>query len=214
VVSLTLAALIVLGGRTAPAAEVRTAGKLSIPAGAPVLAVSTDPVVQYVLGQDLGVARRRPGALSTTPVTVTVTLNQRMLKPGVTLRDLGPDPAQVAMLLRQMGIEPPPLGDTDSRPADPYAATVRHGVLQPDDPMQAFRDYQAMNQALKNSGGPQFGPNGTATDKDIYDTVIVARATLSGSPDTLTAVTLIHPGDNVRTAKELIAEEVANALLH
>ncbi len=207
-------ALVLTPVRAALGAEVATAGKLNVPSDSPVFAISTDSVVQYVLGQDFRTARRKPARASATPVTVTVTMNQREIKPGVTLGDLGPDPAAVAALLRKMGVEPPPLGDTDSRPGDPYAATLEHGVVQPGDPMQAFREYEAMNQVLMRPSGPRFGPSGRATGRDIYDTVIIARVTLSGSPDAMTAVAIVHPGDSLRAAKELIAEEIANSILH
>ena len=50
-------------------------------------------------------------------------------------------------------------------------------------------------------------------DDTSYDTVIVARASLSGASDELTIVAVVHPGEDVTDAKKLIAEEIANAVL-
>ena len=51
-------------------------------------------------------------------------------------------------------------------------------------------------------------------DDSAFDQVVVARASLSGSPDELTVVAVVHPGDDVNDAKKLVAEEIANAVLH
>ena len=44
---------------------------------------------------------------------------------------------------------------------------------------------------------PRFGPNGNASDEEIYDRVVVARATVGGSPDQLMALVVVHPRDDV-----------------
>jgi hypothetical protein len=51
-------------------------------------------------------------------------------------------------------------------------------------------------------------------DDSAFDTVVVARASLAGFTDELTVVAVVHPGDDVNDAKKLIAEEIANAVLH
>lgn len=51
-------------------------------------------------------------------------------------------------------------------------------------------------------------------DAASFDTVIVARASVSGSPDEMTVVAVVHPGDDIDEAKKLVAEEIANAVLH
>ncbi len=52
-------------------------------------------------------------------------------------------------------------------------------------------------------------------DDATYDTVIVARVTVSGAPDEMmTVVAVTHPGEDAHEAKKLIAEEIANAVLH
>ncbi len=80
--------------------------------------------------------------------------------------------------------------------------------------MQAYRDYQTTRNFVMRPRGPRFGPDGNAPDSAIYDRILVARATISNSSDDLTAVAVVHPGDDVRTAKSLLAEEITNALLH
>jgi hypothetical protein len=51
-------------------------------------------------------------------------------------------------------------------------------------------------------------------DAGAYDTIIVARASLNGKPEELTVVAVVHPGEDERDAKKLVAEEIANAVLH
>src|SRR5207302_5563134 len=88
------------------AADVKTAGKLAVPDRAPLFAVSTDPIVQQTLDQDFRGMHRGPNSASNgvAPVTITVTLTQRLLKPGTTLRDFGGgDLMVVAQLIKQAG---------------------------------------------------------------------------------------------------------------
>jgi hypothetical protein len=47
-----------------------------------------------------------------------------------------------------------------------------------------------------------------------FDNVIVARVSISGSPDELTVVAVFHPGEDEHEAKKMIAEEIVNAALH
>jgi len=59
--------------------------------------------------------------------------------------------------------------------------------------------------------GDRFHPR---DDASSFDTVIVARASTNGSPDEMTVVAVVHPGDDIEAAKILVAEEIANAVLH
>ena len=69
-------------------------------------------------------------------MTVTVTVNEKLLKPGVVLGDLGPgDPWVIAKLMRAAGTDPPPIGDTGNKPLDPYSEAARRGIMDPNDPM-------------------------------------------------------------------------------
>jgi hypothetical protein len=210
-----LAALIAILGGVALASDVQTDGKISVPQSAPLFAVCTDPVVQQTLEQDFRGAHRGPDSGNGLPVTVTVTLNDKLLKPGVVLGDLGPgDPWVIAKLLRAAGADPPPIGDTGDKHLDPYAEAARRQLMQPDDPMLGLRNYQNFKNEMQRPEGPRFGANGNASDDEIYDRAIVARASVGGSPDQMMAVVVVHPRDDVRTAKELVAEEIANSILH
>jgi hypothetical protein len=80
--------------------------------------------------------------------------------------------------------------------------------------MRGLRNYQAFKNEMRRPEAPRFGANGNASDDEIYDRVIVARASVGGSPDQLMAVVVVHPRDDVRSAKQLVAEEIANAILH
>ncbi len=201
--------------RIANAAEVQTDGKVTVPQTAPVFAVCTDSVVQQTLEQDFHDAHRSPDSGNGPPVTVTVTVNEKLLKPGVVLGDLGPgDPWVIAKLMRAAGTDPPPIGDTGNKPLDPFSEAARRGIMDPNDPMQGLRNYNAFKNEAMRPEEPRFGPNGNASDEELYDRVIVARATVGGSPDQLMALVVVHPRDDVRTAKELVAEEIANSILH
>ena len=213
--ALFLAAVLMLPLEASAASEVQTDGKINVPQTAPVFAVCTDPIVQKTLEEDFSGAHREPNNGNGPPVTVTVTVNEKLLKPGVMLKDLGPgDPWTIARLLRAAGTDPPPIGDTGNKPLDPYSEIARRRLMDPDDPMAGMRNYQTFKNDMERPEGPRFGPNGNASDDELYDRAIVARASVGGSPDQLMAVIVIHPRDDVRSAKELIAEQIANAILH
>jgi len=213
ITSAATVALICLSVAIAAAADVQTDGKISVPQTAPLFAVCTDPVVQQTLEQDFRGSHRDSGAGA--PVTVTVVVNDKVLKPGVVLGDLGPgDPWVVAKLMRAAGEEPPPIGDTGDKHLDPYSEAARKQLLDPDNPTLAWQNYQSMRNEARRPEGPRFGANGNASDEEIYDRVIVARASVAGSPDQMTALVIVHPSEDLHSAKELVAEEIANAILH
>jgi hypothetical protein len=198
-------------GGSALAADIKMAGKLEVPADAMVMAICTDPVVQNVLNEDLRAGRHGQPSNPDTSVTLTVTVNQQMLAPGVSLNQMFPGDPSMVELLRQAGAEAPPLGDSGDQPSDPYAQQLRGQNLAPDDPTtEQFKAYEASKLAM--SRGPT--PYDDIPKTEIYDTVIVARASLEGAPDELKVVAVVHSGDDVRRTKELVAEEIANAVLH
>jgi hypothetical protein len=207
---LALAIAVAIGG-TAHAADIKVAGKLTAPANATVIAICTDPVVQNVLNEDLRAARHGQPSNPDDSVTLTVTVNQQMLAPGVSLNQMFPGDPSMVELLKQAGADPPPLGDSGNQPIDPFANEARRQALSPDDPTtDQFKAYQMRRNALQN--GPT--PYDSIPKNQIYDTVIVARATLEAATDELKVVAVVHSGDDVRRAKELVAEEIANAVLH
>src|SRR6202045_431240 len=205
-----LAIAIAIAG-SAHAADVKMAGKLNVPANASVVAICTDPVVQNVLNEDLRAARHGQPSNQDNSVTLTVSVNQQMLAPGVSLNQMFPGDPSMVELLREAGAEPPPLADAGNQPIDPFAQHARQQALAPDDPVtEQFKAYQARRNAIGN--GPT--PYDNIPKDQIYDTVIVARASLEGAADELKVVGVVHSGDDVRRTKELVAEEIANAVLH
>lgn len=247
-----LAGVITLSAVSARAeSAVRKAGNLTVPSDAVLMVFCSDPLIQQVLSQDFQVAKRAASADTKAPRTLTVTVTQQALKPGVSLQQVAPGAPQVAALIKAAGVTPPPLGDTGNQ-SDTAAVARQQAIdhLRPlDSPMQ-----QIMNQfqghgdlgppvpcgeepnpqpgCLQPTPKPQPGSPGYTgdvqdyvqrtepgnpfhhDDDKAYDTVIVARVTLSGSPDELTVVAVAHPGDDISDAKKLVGEEIANVVLH
>jgi hypothetical protein len=205
------AAIAVAFGGLAHAADIKMAGKLTPPVNASVVAICTDPVVQNVLNEDLRAARHGRSSDTDNSVTLTVTVNQQMLAPGVSLNQMFPGDPSMVELLKEAGADPPLLGDSGNQPIDPFANEARRQALNPDDPMtDQFRAYQSSRQAMEHAPTPY----DNIPKNQIYDTVIVARASLEGAADELKVVAVVHSGDDPRRAKELVAEEIANAVLH
>lgn len=201
-----IAAAIAMDAGGAIAADVKTLGRLEIAPGTAVMAICTDPTVQNVLSGDLN-ARKSSG----TPVLVTVTMNVRVLSPGVSLQDVSPGDPSVAGMLKDLGAEVPAVGNAGDSSPDPYAIEARRQNTIPDDPLtRQFRSYQAYKAGMHR--GPDTYDN--LPENKVYDTAIVARATISGSQSELKVVAMAHPGDDVNTAKKLVAEEIANSILH
>jgi hypothetical protein len=197
---------------SAHATEIKMAGTLAAPANASVIAICTDPVLQSVLNEDLRAAHHGETSNPNNPVTLTVTVSQQMLAPGVTLNQMFPGDPSMVELLKEAGADPPPLGDSGDQPAvDPWANEARRQALNPEDPAtEQFKAYEASKLAMGR--GPT--PYDNIPKTEIYDTVIVTRASLEGSSNELKVVAVVHSGDDVRRAKELVAEEIANAVLH
>jgi hypothetical protein len=193
--------------------QLKTSGSLAVPATSPVMAFCTDAVMQQILNEAFQASRRAFKRNGPNTVTLTVTMHQQLLQPGVSLGDIAPGDPGAAALLEQLGAQPIPLGDSGDQPADPYESVARLEAVQPDNPTMAqFRNYQAMRQSLERPIAPS-GYTGIAPEQQ-YPTAIIARVTSSGREGALTVAALVMPGDNVRDAKEQIAEEIANDVLH
>jgi hypothetical protein len=206
-----LAAIAAITG-SARATDIKMAGKLSLPRDASVIAICTDPVVQRILNEDLRAARRSIGP-DERMVTLTVTVSQQLLKPGVSLSQMFPGDPSMVELLKAAGADTPALGDSGDKATDPYETEARRDALTPDDPLTAqFRSYQARQQMMNGAHAPT--PYDKIPESEIYSTVIVARASLEGAPDQMKVVAVVQSGDDTRRAKELVAEEIANAILH
>jgi hypothetical protein len=206
-------AIAVAIGGLAHATDVKMAGQLEVPANATVVAICTDPVVQNVLNEDLRAARHGQPSNPENSVTLTVTVSQQMLAPGVSLNQMFPGDPSMVQLLEQAGAEAPPLGDSGDQPIDPYANQARQQALNPEDPAtESFKAYQASRQSREGTGA--LTPYDNIPKSEIYDTVIVVCASLEGATDELKVVAVVHSGDDIRRAKELVSEEIANAVLH
>ncbi|MGA2408982.1 MAG: hypothetical protein ABSG46_01155 [Candidatus Binataceae bacterium] len=88
---------------------------------------------------------------------------------------------------------------------DPNAMATPHA--NPGDPGYTgdVEDYVAQSQRR-----PHFFQG---NDNSQYQTVVVARAGVSGSPQEMTVVAVVNPGEDVREAKRMVAEEIANSVL-
>ena len=200
----------------ARAADLKALGRLEIPPGARVTALCTDPVLQSVLSTELSanqpssIAR---GSSDGPTVTVTVTLSTHVLAPGVSLAEIAPGDPAAAEMLRDLGAEPPPLGDSGDKATDPYEEEARRQATNPEDPLtQQFRSYQAFRQSMSGRNAPT--PYDNIPQNQIYDTVLIARATMAGSVDDIKVVALVHPDESLHHAKEAIAERIADSLPH
>lgn len=191
-------------------ADVKSAGSLRLPPNTDVVVICNDPMVNSVLSDDLSAERRTLGTITST-LTLTVEVNQKVMAPGVSMTDLFPGDPSMAKLLAETGEDAPPLGDTGDQPTDPYAEAARRQALGLDDPLtSSFRNYQAMEGSMRNGSG---SPYDSIPKSQIYDTVISARAEISGASGEFKVVAVVHGGDSINKGKKLVAEEIANAIL-
>jgi hypothetical protein len=106
-----------------------------------------------------------------------------------------------------LGPMPDPNGCIGGMPcADPNA--MASPPAHPGDP-----GYTGDTQAYMAQGGslPQlFHQN----EPGQYVTVVVARASASGSNQEITVVAVVNPGEDVHEAKRMVAEQIANTVLH
>ncbi|HJU28281.1 MAG TPA: hypothetical protein VJ718_03875 [Candidatus Binataceae bacterium] len=239
--------------------EIKDAGKLSVGRDTPLVAFSTDPSFQQVLSDDFSAAKRNPSSVAGRVLTVTVTVSERPLKPGVSLNDVAPGDPQVADLIKAAGAMPPPIGDTGNEfdqaafarqmaarnrmPSDtpmeqmiqqlgsgydtgmmgPPMPCVSRSVITPGcpppppdekpDPQPGNPGYTGDIKAYMRQGRSFPGSGGHADDRG-YDRVIVARAAVTGQSEEMTVVSVIHSGDDAHEVKKLMAEKIADSLLH
>lgn len=202
---------------TAVASELRSKGKLDVSADVPLVVVSTDPIVQRVLSEDIAAARRT-AAVETKALTLTVTLNQQTLRPGVSLADIAPGDPEVAALLKAAGAKAPALEDTGSSRTDPYAAVAgtqaRNATETATQQLDRMTGYSQLPGFFPQYDPKKFLPSGNNDAGEIYDSAIVARTVLSEGHGELVVVAVVHPDEDPRELRKLIAEKIANALLH
>jgi hypothetical protein len=231
---IVLTAVFLIGAQFGYATErPQKSGKLTVPADHGLIAFCTDPTIERVLTQDFQVAKRGAQPNDRSVIAVTVTTSQQFLKPGVSLGHLAlgdtgsqTDRAEVASYLAKQRLLP---NDT---PMQNFLNQFQtQGDLGPDVPcaeepvpqpgcVEATPKPQPGNAGYRGDvdeyvhrtdPGDRFHPR---DDASSFDTVIVARASTNGSPDEMTVVAVVHPGDDIEAAKILVAEEIANAVLH
>jgi hypothetical protein len=54
----------------------------------------------------------------------------------------------------------------------------------------------------------------TDADANDYDTIVVARASATGSPEEMTLIAVSHPGEDISEVKKNIAERIASSILN
>jgi hypothetical protein len=212
---IALAAVMLTMG-AARAAEIRSKGKLSVPVTTAVMVVSTDPIIQRMLSEDIAIEQKRV-TLSGKTMTLTVTLNQQALRPGVSLADIFPGDPDVAELLKAAGAKAPALTDTGNTMTDPYEAMAGVQARSPTESaaqrLDRMNGYSQMPGFFNTYNSKKFMP-GADDPGNIYDTAIIARTELSDNGGAMAVVAIVHPGEDPRQVRKLIAEKIANSLLH
>jgi hypothetical protein len=110
--ALIAAYLVTLAAPRALALEVRKSGKITVPRDVGVVPFSTDALVADRLRQDFQAEHRLAEASAPSPLTLSVSVTEQPLKPGVSLQDLAPGDPDIEALLKSAGATPPPVGDT------------------------------------------------------------------------------------------------------
>lgn len=241
-------------------AQVKSAGKLRAPAEAALEVIATDPVLQEIISQDFRAARRAPNGSQSQTATLTVTMTQRVMAPGMSLTDVAPGDPNAIALLKQLGVAPVPFnmagaapstkgqpGAQSPRQASDIQSYVQQGTgpepsqggmgPMPFMPAMPFGGMPYGGMPLGNAMpmGPQtsftpqtygpplpYGQNypsnpSSPSSQELsrtYDTILIARARIDPGAGELTVVAVSNPGGNLRDLKEMVAEEVVNAVLH
>jgi hypothetical protein len=76
-------------------------------------------------------------------------------------------------------------------------------------PSRAVGDVEQYVQRKRHS--QSFLSSGQDND---YDTIVVARASITGVSEEMTLVAISHPGEDINAAKKNIAERIVNSILH
>jgi hypothetical protein len=105
-------AMVAVAAPCALALEIREAGKISVPAEVQVVPFSTDALVADRLRQDFEAEHRLASATATASSTLSVTITESPLRPGVSLQYLAAGDPDIEGLIKSAGATPPPLGDT------------------------------------------------------------------------------------------------------
>jgi hypothetical protein len=197
------------------------------------MVISTDPTMQDVLSEDFSVARRSKPTGPPKTMTLTVSVMQRVLKPGVSMIDLAPGVPQVPALLKAAGYSAPieQAGEPLTGDAAQYMAQGNPSVNSYQGNMQSSPMMNPMINPLARMN-PYGGPPPPSDPRDpsnrpvsppdylesklnrMYDTAVIAHAVLSDGKGEMTAVAVAHPNDDLHDVKKQLAERIANAVLH
>lgn len=197
--------------KEAAAIDVQTKGNINAPKSWPLVAFSTDFVIQQVLNNAIHNSGRNLMPGESEAITLTVNSRQKLLKPGVSLSDLFPGDPDVAGMLQEAGIAPPPLGDTGDAQPDPYALQAQELAMNPD-PSQSQR-LQQMQRMRNYYNNHAPSPYDSIPAAQLYDTVVIARAVLSKGSGQMLLVAVVHPNESLEDARKLIAMKIADAVL-
>src|ERR1700687_1280541 len=101
--ALVAACLLAFAAPRALALEVRKSGKIGVPLNVQVVPFSTDALVADRLRQDFQAEHRLADASAPSPLTLSVTVTEQPLKPGVSLQDLAPGDPDIEALIKSAG---------------------------------------------------------------------------------------------------------------
>jgi len=219
--------------RLADAATLASRGQLTVPSDARLMVISTDSVMQEVLSEDFGVARRSKPSGPPKTLTLTVAVIQRVLQPQLSTLDLAPGVPHVAELLKEAGYRPPvqvsgqPLtGDAAEYVAqgNPAAAAYNGGSMSgnpanPTNQLERLLPYASGPPQPRDPRDPMNRPVPPPdymlpSPAKIYDTAVIAHAVLSDGKGEMTVVAVAHPKEDLHDVKKQLAERIANAVLH
>ena len=227
--------LAVCAATPAHAATLASKGSLEVPSDTKVLVISTDPVLQQVLSEDFGVARRRkPVTGGPRMLTLTVAFMQRVLRPEISMLDLAPGVPGVAALVREAGYQPPSeaTGDVLTGDAAEYVQQGRPSATGYSNPNSAASDPYGRSAVISQLAGYSPGPPTAPDPRDplnrpsappdylqaraasLYDTALIAHAVLSDGKGEMTVVAVAHPNEDLHAVRKQLAERIANAVLH
>lgn len=217
--ALICACVVALATPRAWAMEVRKAGSVTVPAGAKVIPFSTDAIVADVMRQDFEAEHRGADANSVSPVTLSVSVTERALQPGVSLQDLAPGDPDIEALLKSAGATPPPVGDTGTEVDEAALARARaenHMLPPGSTPMQnIFNQIQThgdLGPPLADPSGCIPGAPCTSTLTGTAPPPIPAPGTQGYTGDTQDYLSQGYEGA-ARRARRLQASDFDNVIV-
>lgn len=216
--TLIAAAIVTVAAPRALALEIRKAGKISVPADVQVVPFSTDALVADRLRQDFEAEHRLAGNSAASPSTLSVTITENPLRPGVSLEELAPGDPDIEGLIRSAGATPPPVGDTGTEVDEAALARARaqNHMLPPGaTPMQ-----NVWNQIQTHGdlGPPLADPAGCVPGMPCVPTGTVPPSppepgTAGATGDTQDYMMQGYEGAGRRARRQLVASDFDNVIV-